>query len=281
MNFRLRHLAAALLLHVAIFGILAGGAQCSKKPVRPPPMQGVLLDASRQEVAKERKAEADRKEAEAKKKAEEEKRAEEQRQEEKRQEEKREKEAAEKRKAEELKQKQAADAKKKKDEADKKKKAEADSKRKAEDDLRKKKEQDLKAQKERQELAERLRQEELDREAELLNESANREKAKQEAAANAREIATKQSQWAAQLSAAVARKWTRPAANKEDFKCKVHVLLLPDGSVNMANVVESCGSGPLDKSVEDAVYRASPLPKPADPSIFDRDLIINFSPGNQ
>jgi len=41
---------------------------------------------------------------------------------------------------------------------------------------------------------------------------------------------------------------------------------------------QTCGSSALDKSVEDAAYRSSPMPKPSDPSVFDRDLIIHFSP---
>jgi hypothetical protein len=34
----------------------------------------------------------------------------------------------------------------------------------------------------------------------------------------------------------------------------------------------------LDQAVADAVQRSSPLPRPADPSVFDRDLTINFTP---
>jgi len=70
----------------------------------------------------------------------------------------------------------------------------------------------------------------------------------------------------------------RPPSAVGDFECRVRMQLLPDGTVTNARIEKSCGSPQLDRSVEDAVYRASPLPKPADPSVFDRDLTIRFVP---
>src|SRR6185503_16612496 len=95
-------------------------------------------------------------------------------------------------------------------------------------------------------------------------------------AASEREV--KQAQWADLLSRHIARNWVRPPSASEDFKCRLRLQLLPDGTVTNARIEQSCGSAQLDKSVEDAVYRASPLPKPEDPAIFDRDLTINFEP---
>jgi colicin import membrane protein len=44
----------------------------------------------------------------------------------------------------------------------------------------------------------------------------------------------------------------------------------------------SLGSGNGDeavrRSIEAAVYKASPLPAPADPSVFDRNLRLEFRP---
>lgn len=260
MTFRLRHLAAALLLHVALFGLLAGGAQCSSKIVRPPPIQGVLFDPSRAETAAQKKHEADlreqqRKAAEADKKQ---------------------KELADKKKAaDELKLKQAADAKKKKTEDLKKQKELAD-KKKVDDNARKKKQQD--EERDKQAAAQRELQDKARLEDEMRQEATRREADKEANARAASEKEKKQAEWADLLSRAVQKKWTRPNAGTDKFKCTVHVRLLPDGTVTDASVAKSCGSPVLDKSVEGAVMRASPLPKPSDPAIFDRDLIINFEP---
>lgn len=281
MTFRLRHLVAALVLHVLLFGLLAGGAQCSAKPVRPPPIQGVLLDASRQQVADQKKrdeAERRRREDAARRKQEQEAAEKKQREEQKRQEAI----AEQKRKdAEALRQKQAAEAKKKADDARKKaeetkKQKDLAEKKKADEAAKKKKEQQ--EAKEREAAAQRELQDKLRLEDEMRQEAMKRELDREANARAASEKAQKQSEWGEQLRRAVERRWTRPSTVTQDFKCKVHVVMLPDGSVSVANVVESCGNAALDKSVEDAVYRASPLPKPADPSVFDRDLIINFQP---
>jgi hypothetical protein len=32
------------------------------------------------------------------------------------------------------------------------------------------------------------------------------------------------------------------------------------------------------QSIEDAVYRASPLPQPSDPALFERNLVVTFRP---
>ena len=74
MTFRLRHLLAALALHLALLAVLAGGVQCSVKPVKPPVITGVLLDPSRQETARRKREEQRRAEAERKRREDEAKR---------------------------------------------------------------------------------------------------------------------------------------------------------------------------------------------------------------
>ena len=43
-----------------------------------------------------------------------------------------------------------------------------------------------------------------------------------------------------------------------------------------AEIQTSNGSVAFDRSVEDAVLRASPLPVPNDPSLFDRNIVLTF-----
>jgi colicin import membrane protein len=43
--------------------------------------------------------------------------------------------------------------------------------------------------------------------------------------------------------------------------------------------IESCnGDQAVRESIEAAAYRASPLPPPPDPSMFERDLEVTFRP---
>ena len=45
-----------------------------------------------------------------------------------------------------------------------------------------------------------------------------------------------------------------------------------------AEIRTSSGNVAFDRSVEDAVLRASPLPAPKDPALFDRHIVITFEP---
>ncbi len=79
----------------------------------------------------------------------------------------------------------------------------------------------------------------------------------------------------------VKRNWHKPASATAGMECTVRVRLLPGGEVSDARVVVSSGDEFFDRSVESAVYRASPLPLPPDAVLFDkyfRDLNFIFRP---
>lgn len=274
MTFRLPHLFAALLLHVVLFSLLLGGLQCSLKPTRPPVISAVLLDPSRQDLAEQKRRAEERRRAETEKQRkleqdQQKKAAAEQKQKELEQQRKAAADAAKQKKADELKRKQEAAAEKKK--AAEQKKAEEAAKRKQEQD-----------EKREQVAAAKREQEEKQRMDRAMEEEARvRDLQREQQAREASEREKQLAQWADVLSRHVARNWVRPPGTAEDFSCTVRVQLLPDGSVTSAKIVKSCGNGLLDKSVEDAVFRSSPVPKPADPSVFDRDLTINFVPQSQ
>ena len=44
------------------------------------------------------------------------------------------------------------------------------------------------------------------------------------------------------------------------------------------SIGECNGDQAVRDSIEAAVYRASPLPPPPDPALFDRQLVIAFTP---
>ena len=62
------------------------------------------------------------------------------------------------------------------------------------------------------------------------------------------------------------------------LKCKIRVTQIAGGEVVKAEVIQSSGNLAFDRSVEAAVFKASPLPRPKDPSLFDREIVFIFAP---
>ncbi|MDB5985730.1 MAG: protein TolA [Nevskia sp.] len=295
MNLSRRHLLFALLLHLALFGLLFTGVQCSRQIEAPPVMQGVLINPSdlpkldaaqpkqlpdqppeppkppepkqddnakqveQQKQAAEQqaqaKAEADTKAAAAAKSAAEAKA-------------KAEIEATQKEKAE-LQAKADADAKAKAEaetKANAAAKTKADAEAKARDDLAKQtaaEEQQRKADAAKQAAAERKQ-----REQELQQQLGQESKAQTQAIL---------AEWNAKLIAAIASKWERPPGIDPTLKCKLHLNLSPSGQVLSVSIVASSGNALFDGSVQAAVSRASPLPLPRDPSAFDPSINVTFT----
>ena len=79
----------------------------------------------------------------------------------------------------------------------------------------------------------------------------------------------------------VQRNWNRPTGFKEGTVCLVRVRLVPGGEVIQATVIQSCGNPVFDRSVENAVFKASPLEVPGDPALFGRffrEFNFRFAP---
>jgi colicin import membrane protein len=85
--------------------------------------------------------------------------------------------------------------------------------------------------------------------------------------------------WHAQIVARITRAWIRPPSARAGIECIVSVTQVPGGEVTGVRV-DSCSGGDaaLRESVEAAVYRASPLPSPPDPALFERNLELTFAP---
>jgi colicin import membrane protein len=62
------------------------------------------------------------------------------------------------------------------------------------------------------------------------------------------------------------------------LRCTVNVTQVPGGSVTSVRIGSCNGDAVVRQSIESAVYRASPLPAPADPSLFERNLVLEFAP---
>ena len=85
--------------------------------------------------------------------------------------------------------------------------------------------------------------------------------------------------WRASIVARIQRAWIKPPSAQAGIECIVRVTQVPGGEVTGVQV-DSCtgGDAALRQSVQDAVDRASPLPSPPNPALFDRNLILTFKP---
>jgi colicin import membrane protein len=85
-------------------------------------------------------------------------------------------------------------------------------------------------------------------------------------------------QWGAAIRGRVQRAWIRPDTARSGIDCTVAVTQAPGGTVLSVEVRACNGDDAVRQSIEDAVRRASPLPTPPDPALFEREIILRFRP---
>jgi colicin import membrane protein len=157
-------------------------------------------------------------------------------------------------------------------EAEAKAKAEAEAKAKAEADAKAKAEADRKAQQLAQQK--KVEQERAQREADLRAQMQAEEHL--DAARSNGALA----QYQALIRAKIERAWIRPPSARTGISCQVHITQIPGGTVTGVQVGSCNGDEAVKQSISDAAYRASPLPAPPDPALFDRDLVVTFAPND-
>lgn len=245
---RLRAIVYAVLVHAVVIGLAVIGFRWT---VQSPPGEVVQAVAVPESPA--------RKPEEADKRAQEEEDA------------RRKAEAEQRRQAEQKQQQQQAEEEKLAQQrlAAERKKQEAQEKerqKRAQEEARKKEET------RRQKLTEQSLQEQL----------AAEEKARQQAAHSTR-VATVVDRYTALIRQRVTNNWNRPLGAVKGLKCEVRVRLTPSGQVLLANVERSSGNAVFDRSVENAVHKAAPLPLPEDPALFDnfREIRFVFDPDKE
>ena len=165
---------------------------------------------------------------------------------------------------------------------------EADRKRREEEEAERRRRQEeeterLRAEAERKRLEDLERQraenERLRREAEAAEIERRRQQeidAEQNrlAAMEANEMAV----WVFALQQAIRRNYVEPASAPIDLECIVDVRQLSGGVVANVSIGRCNGDAAVQRAIEAAVYKASPLPAPDNPRIFERDLRITFKP---
>jgi colicin import membrane protein len=130
------------------------------------------------------------------------------------------------------------------------------------------------AEQKRAEAAQRLADDKArqESEAELKNSLAAEEHAEQLRSSGALV------NWVGQIQGRIQRAWLRPPSARPGIECVLRITQAPGGVVLSAKI-ESCnGDQAVRESIEAAAYRASPLPPPPDPALFERDLEVTFRP---
>ena len=84
--------------------------------------------------------------------------------------------------------------------------------------------------------------------------------------------------YVAELKARIERAWNRPPTARSGLRCIVNVTQVPGGTVTDVHVGDCNGDAAVRQSIVLAVFRASPLPAPPDPSLFERNLTLVFAP---
>jgi colicin import membrane protein len=115
-------------------------------------------------------------------------------------------------------------------------------------------------------------QEASEREADLKRSLAAEERA------NVARSGAALASWQSQIAARITRAWLRPPTARPGIECVLNVTQVPGGEVTQVSIGECNGDQAVRESIEAAVYRASPLPPPPDPALFDRNLKIDFKP---
>ncbi len=268
----------ALLIHVALLAALSFSINwdSSHKAAAPKVnvIQAVMIDESKiraEEQRKKKLEEQKRRKSEAERKR---------KLEEKRKKELKKKQDAEKKRKAEIERKNQEAKKKRLAEQEQKRKIEAEKKRKVEAERKRKAEEKRKAAEERKRQEEKARRAEEQR---LLQEQMAAEEARMKEIRQG-ELRRESDQLIDQIRRRVESKWLKPSGWQPGISCTVNVRLVPGvgGSARVidARIAKSCGQTLFDRSVETAVFNASPLPFPTSPELMEtfREITFEFKP---
>ncbi len=274
---RFRAIILAIAVHLVVVAI---AVVAFRWPSEPSPGVDVVKAVAVDDTEELKKQEAKRKKAEAKKKAAaKRKKAEAKRKKEERKrktEAERKRKEAEKKRLAEQKAKEETERKRKEEEQ---RKAEeqrlAEEQQRIEEERRKEEEEERQRQEAERQLAESLEAEERQR-----KEAAEAEERQRKEAARKARALTAAEKYKLLIRQKVSRNWARPPGAQTGLQCTVRVRLVPSGDVLQVTVVKTSGDERFDRSVENAVYKASPLPLPEDRDLFEyfREIEFIFSP---
>jgi colicin import membrane protein len=115
-------------------------------------------------------------------------------------------------------------------------------------------------------------QERAQREADLRSQMASEEHV------NAVQSSPAKAEYLSLITARINHAWIRPPSARSGVKCLLHITQIPGGVVTNVVVAGCNGDEAVRQSAETAAYRASPLPAPSDPALFDPNIDVTFAP---
>jgi colicin import membrane protein len=252
-------LALSILLHAIVVGLLAYGFVSLRSRPTPHPQPAIEATVVDERRIDEEARRLDEEEKERARQAQQEREQAEQARRERAEEEQRLEDLKQQRESEEkLAQEREQKRQQEQDEAKKVEEAKRQQQAKAAADKKRKQQEAKQRQESEAELKRRLAEEE-----------------RRSAAEDSGQLA----QYVAQIQARIQRAWIRPASAREGLRCIVNVTQVPGGEVVSVKIGECNGDEVVRQSIEAAVYRASPLPEPPDPALFERNLKLEFKPG--
>jgi colicin import membrane protein len=72
--------------------------------------------------------------------------------------------------------------------------------------------------------------------------------------------------------------WSRPETAQAGIRCSLKIVQIIGGEVIQASVISPCNADPLTRrSIEAAVLKAQPLPYQGFESVFQREIVFNFT----
>ncbi|HEX4025896.1 MAG TPA: cell envelope integrity protein TolA [Steroidobacteraceae bacterium] len=95
---------------------------------------------------------------------------------------------------------------------------------------------------------------------------------------DALESSPEKAEYTALISARISRAWIRPPSAQPGLKCIVRLTQIPGGEITHVTVEGCNGDEAVRQSVQTAAYRASPLPAPPDPALFEPNITVTFAP---
>ncbi len=143
--------------------------------------------------------------------------------------------------------------------------------------LRKQQEKQAAEKKRKLDEQQRRADEKAQLERDLLEEERREENARIQAARAAR-LQTQREQYIIQIAKQVENNWLRPAMTTAGQSCDVIVRQTMSGDVIDVQLQSCKADNAFQRSVERAVRKASPLPLPPDPELFDQQIFFKFKP---
>lgn len=100
---------------------------------------------------------------------------------------------------------------------------------------------------------------------------------KQLAATHAQQLTSVIDRYKAEILQAIGQQWVVPSDANRRLSCQFLIHVAPGGAVMEVQLLHGSGNTALDRSARVAIYKASPLPVPNDPALFDRFRLLRLT----